>query len=175
MAIEQWEIDLRKKLEGTQKPKNWEKQLMEDVNYIPETKKEDNVVLLLLIFIVLGLITLFAYEFKTKKISSMFSKENIENKEVISVPENNEIDVLKSEIIKLTLKTDKLKDYLNNHANKVNLLGMISNQNFWVIQANKDKKDLVYFNRDWTINKMPNGITLTEEDKLYLQKYVKAQ
>jgi hypothetical protein len=70
-------------------------------------------------------------------------------------------------------KLDDLSGKLNITAHKVMLMGMLLNENFNILQQNVDKGDFIFFNRDWTLDRMPKYIELSESDREYLQKYVK--
>lgn len=78
--LEQWEIDLRKQLEGrinSNKPKNgqtWEDKLVDEIQDLPQVReraqqkaddKKNNTLLMMVLLIVLGIATLFAYDSKS--------------------------------------------------------------------------------------------------------------
>lgn len=56
---------------------------------------------------------------------------------------------------------------------KLTLLGVLSNQNFTVMQKNYPKSDMVFLNGDWTINKLPNHLYLDSEDRAFLERYLR--
>ena len=52
------------------------------------------------------------------------------------------------------------------------LMGLLLNENFNIIKQDESKDEMVFFNSDWTLNKMPSHIELSDEDRDYLRKYV---
>jgi hypothetical protein len=48
-------------------------------------------------------------------------------------------------------------------------MGLWLNENFNIIKQNEDKDEMVFFNSDWTLNKMPSHIDLSDEIKEYLK------
>jgi hypothetical protein len=178
MALEQWEVDLRKQLEG----KNIEK-----------PSGYGDTLLMMTLFVVLGAALLLAYDFKTngyiqKMFRALVFAEKLENtkKEVIPIIEevapfiekkipSNEINKLKEEIKKNKEFLDKVSSKTQANTDRLSLMGIMMNENFVITRNNYPKEDMIFFNRDWTLNNMPKHISLSEEDKSYLNKYVKPQ
>jgi hypothetical protein len=52
-------------------------------------------------------------------------------------------------------------------------MGLLLNENFTMIMNGKDASDFVFFNRDWTLDRMPKYIEMTEDDKEYLKKFIR--
>ena len=42
-----------------------------------------------------------------------------------------------------------------------------------MIMNGKDASDFIFFNRDWTLDRMPKYIEMTEDDKEYLKKFIR--
>ena len=112
---------------------------------------------------------------------SLFSKEyfstepNLPSNKSLSV--NDQIESLKDDLQKMdsdiNAKLDKLSEASIAQKTKIHLMGVMLNENFCIVRNNKSKKDMIFFNRDWTLDKMPSNIELAPEDKEYLKKFVK--
>ena len=63
-----------------------------------------------------------------------------------------------------TSQVPYIKDYFTN---------LLLNENFSMIMKGADASDFIFFNRDWTLDRMPKYIELTEDDKEYLKKFVR--
>lgn len=169
MALEQWEIDLRKQLENKiSKPKTWEEELVQQVQPIIPTKKTNKSLIMSLVVLVLCVLIFVVYE--VKKTSQNINAPTKEKEvELESEPEKESITEVESD------KFNKLSDKVQLMNEKLSLIGMLFNENFVVVRDNHEKTDLSFLNRDWTIDQMPHHITLSESDKEYLKKYVKNQ
>ena len=62
---------------------------------------------------------------------------------------------------------------LNINSTKIGLMGLLLNENFTMIMRGADSNDFIFFNRDWTLDREPKYIELTEDDKEYLKKLVR--
>ena len=67
----------------------------------------------------------------------------------------------------------KLYAQLQRTSDKLALLGTVMNNNFLVDQKNLPRTEYVYVNSDWTIDKMPNQMNFSPEDKEFFNKYLK--
>ena len=67
---------------------------------------------------------------------------------------------------------DAIQAKLNTNSTKIGLMGLLLNENFTMIMRGADASDFVFFNRDWTLDRLPKYIELTEDDKEYLKKYI---
>lgn len=189
MPLEKWEIELRQQLDSVVKDtRNKPAVKPEDVN-----KKPSSVLPMTLLFIVLAIGLLVAYDLKTDGevqawILSKFEKksEQFEPSTVNPVPVTpqsnsvaplNVISELNDRISKLEVENkaaiNELSEKTSWNSHRIGLMGIIFNENFLIYKNNLDRKNIVFFNRDWTINQMPKCIDLTEEDKEYLKKYIK--
>lgn len=192
MALEQWEIDLRRQLEGkinnTKPVQTWEQKLVEEIQpRNTEKSKENNTILMLVLLIVLGCATLFAYDSKSGgKVQSWFASGSKMSDELIqqqqpsvSGPRNYDVEIasLRSDIQRVDAdnkaKLDKLITKVQWNSDRLTLMGLLLNENFMIVRNNHDKGHLIFFNRDWTLDQMPHYLQLTDDDKEYLKKFVK--
>ena len=207
MALEQWEIDLRKQLEGrinNNKPKNgqtWEDKLVEDIEDLPQVReravqkandKNNNTLIMLVLLIVLGIATLFAYDSKSGGkiqawIQARFTSSSAPQNPTGPVigPTNPvgpksydaEIAALRADIQRVEADNkanmDKLAAKVKWNGERITLVGMLLNENFMIVRNNYDKGHLIFFNRDWTLDQMPHHLELSDEDRDYLKKFVK--
>lgn len=211
MALEQWEIDLRKQLEGrinSNKPKNgqtWEDKLVEEIEDLPQVRerveqkandKKNNTLVMLVLLIVLGVATLFAYDSKSGgKIQAWIQARlspacatqdptgpvigpNIgPNPGPQSKTYDAEIAALRADIQRVDADNkanmDKLAAKVKWNGERITLMGMLLNENFMIVRNNYNKGHLIFFNRDWTLDQMPHYLELSDEDREYLKKYVR--
>lgn len=179
MSLEPWEVNLRRQLEN-QKP------IEESV--IKPVKAEENNIVPIVLLIIIAALTLIIYDFKNdKKIQTWFKSfsasvvpERIKTVEKAAPSPKNygqDIDSLRSEIEKISIENKegfkKLSDRIKANSDRINLTGILLNENFHIVRNNLDKKHLVFFNSDWTLNKMPRYISISDKDKEYLNKFVK--
>ena len=171
MALEKWEIELRKQLDkkvnSPKQAQTWEDKIVADVGATPIVYKSNNTAFMMIAFIVLGFAILFALYEKSDKFQSWTGSDDISSK--------TEIVMLKSDVEKLNEKMKRSTERINLLGDRLNLMGILFNENFTVLKNNHDRSNLMYFNRDWTISSMPKYIKLTDEDREYLKKYIKAQ
>lgn len=154
--MEQWEINLRNKLAGKQ-----EKPVVYAQNIsLPNNKSNIFIIGLL----VLGLAVLFTANYKTGFISNFFEKEEIVNEEEI-VEQSSDLEEIKSELESIHSKVK-----FNNE--RIILMGLLLNENFSILRGEKDKADLLFFDRKWKLKGWPKHISLTESDKEWLEKYI---
>ena len=186
MALEQWEIDLRKQLDkkvNTPKHvKTLEDKIVETIQgtttVVPSKPAGNNTSLMMVLLIVLGLAMLFAYDEKSgggfqSWVTSKFHP--VADDVVLPKTQNTEIAALQSDIQRIEADNQKLAAKVKFNTDRLNLMGMLLNENFTIMKNNYDKNNLMFFKRDWTFDQMPRHITLTDEDREYLKKFVKAQ
>lgn len=169
MALEQWEIDLRKQLEG--KSDGY-------INNIsikapqPKQNKQSDVLPLFIVLMLLGCTTLFLINqqnngsLKEWVLSKFKSVEKTDEKTELLL---KLIDNSKS----VDSRLDKLSNKITINEDKITVIGMLLNENFAILKHKQDQSDFILLNRDWTLNKMPKYLSLSDSDKEYLQKYVK--
>lgn len=199
MALEQWEIDLRKQLDGTTavKPKKedtWEDRLREQMNNIPvavpvapKPKNSQIGFFVLLIGILLLALGLVVAQ-KTGFFAKIFAKRQ-ESADSCPVGGPTEIrprhENLADQVGQLRIDFDRMKHEdkaryeqmqkkLHKTSDRVTLLGMMQNENLLVGKNQGVNSDqFLYFNDDWTISGMPQYLELTDADLTFLNKYVK--
>jgi len=198
MKLEPWEIDLQNQLndKSTQipvvpEPVVPEPVVVEEPVTLETEQKGPGSWAFLILFLVLSLASLHIYDDKTggniKKWAFSFfhnSEAKAEKTEKPKVQETKpnfnedaEVAQLRSEVAKIKslnkAQYDEIMGKLNTVSNKVVLMGLLLNENFNIIGQNINYGDLIYFNRDWTLDKMPKYIELSDEDRDYLRKFIK--
>jgi hypothetical protein len=192
MKIEAWEIELKKQfetndvkiIEDVVEEKKYENTIEESkIIHSPVNSNEDNSTLFFLaMLIILGISILFVYDYKTggnikKWMTSAFVSKHIEKIDKEEITEDAEVAKLRTDLEKYKSENksniDALSAKINTNANKIGLMGLLLNENFSMIMKGEKSNDFVFFNRDWTLDRMPRYIDLTEDDKEYLKKYVK--
>lgn len=188
MAIEKWEKDLRRQLAGVAvKREQWEDDLLEEIGELPPPKPKSNTTAFVACLIILGILTVFAYDHKTGAISQWWRSTHQNIAVVPPLPPTHksydkDIAELRSAVQKA--QTDvadqqallsKLESKTKFNSERITLTGMVLNENFMIVRNNYDKNHLIFFNRDWTLDQMPHYLQLSQSDKEYLKKYVKPQ
>ena len=197
MELEDWEKELRNeygspevKAEPTpsaqsapvpvQEPKLEEPKVK--IKPVDDKSKDSGTWLFLVLFLILGITIVWIYDDKTggkiksSIMSTFHSKENVqpEEKELIS---DAEVGKLKNELEKFRSENktaiDAIQAKLNSNSSKIGLMGLLLNENFTMIMNGKDASDFIFFNRDWTLDRMPKYIEMTEDDKEYLKKFIR--
>jgi len=157
--MEQWEIELRKQLGQN--------------NVQKEHIEENKNALSLIVLIILGVLTLIAYEKK----SSINVKSWVQNQfDTISTKvDDKDLDGIKqqNEEIKKTIVDLENKTKWNN--DRIFILGLMSNENNLILQNDYDKNHLLFLNKDWKLDQEPHYIQISDEDRDYLKKYMKNQ
>lgn len=157
--MEQWEIELRKQLAQN--------------NVQKEHVEENKNTLSLIVLIILGVLTLVAYQKK----SSINVKSWVQNQfnEIITKVDDKGIDDLKkqNEEIKKTIVDLDQKTKWNN--DRIFILGLMSNENNLILQNDYDKNHLLFLDKDWKIDQEPHYIQISNEDRDYLKKYMSDQ
>jgi hypothetical protein len=153
-----------------------------EIKPVEDTPKDSGTWLFLILFLILGITIVWIYDDKTggkiksSIMSTFHSKENVkpEEKELIS---DAEVAKLKTELEKFRSENktviDAIQAKLNSNSSKIGLMGLLLNENFTMIMNGKDASDFVFFNRDWTLDRMPKYIEMTEDDKEYLKKFIR--
>ena len=197
MELEDWEKELRNeygspevKAEPTpsaqsapvpvQEPKVEEPKV--EIKPVDDKSKDSGTWLFLVLFLILGITIVWIYDDKTggkiksSIMSTFHSKENVQpkEKELIS---DAEVGKLKNELEKFRSENktaiDAIQAKLNSNSSKIGLMGLLLNENFTMIMNGKDASDFIFFNRDWTLDRMPKYIEMTEDDKEYLKKFIR--
>ena len=177
---EEWEIELRKELEGLPLKNDWEDQLKKDLppeKILNKKNTRINITLIMLVLvIILGITTLFVFNHKTKYIEKVLNKkveiiEPATSQEIIEI--NKKIDSLIESQKELQDKTIENSNKIKKNSAQTALLGILLNENFLIMRNNYDKKDIILLDRDWKIKELPKYLTLEDDDKMFLNKYKK--
>jgi hypothetical protein len=193
MALEDWENELRKQFEETEEKSASEKY----VDSVPQQKnkievpspvivpvtenKDSSTFVFFVLLVIIGLATILVYDNKTGNHFKNWIFSSFQTKQSVSVVKEEifdpELVKLKSDIDKFKLENksslDAINAKLNVNSSKIGLMGLLLNENFSMIMKGADASDFIFFNRDWTLDRMPKYIELTEDDKEYLKKFVR--
>lgn len=74
-------------------------------------------------------------------------------------------------------KVDKHADLSKRQqitSDKLTLVAIVQNHNNYVIRQGLPLNEIIYINGDWTIDRMPNHISMTPEAEEFLKRFVKA-
>jgi hypothetical protein len=175
-ALEQWEIDLRNQLSEDSQKESF-------IKNEQSKQKEENFLTHYFVISILLFAIFFVYSQKSNGfISNWFSSviesdksenpfENFPNS--ISSDNSSDIHQIRLDIEKLRQDFDAMNNKLKWNSDRINLMGMLLNENFVIVSNGYDRSNLIFFNSDWTINKMPQYLDIQEKDKEYLQKFIK--
>jgi hypothetical protein len=182
--MEDWEKELRDQFGDLPSPSEKILPKVEEKTNVPlvsSSNSESSPWMFFVLLIGLGILSIWLYDNKTNgSIKSLLmstfhnKQEPTEKKEQLK-----EIDVqkLKAELEKFKEENktslDAIQAKLSGNSTKIGLMGLLLNENFSMIMKGADPSDFVFFNRDWTLDREPKYIELTEEDKEYLKKLVR--
>ena len=149
-------------------------------------KEESGTWLFVVMLFILAATTLWVYDDKTggsirSSISSLFNSSfTVKPEEKKESPYSDaEVAKIKNELEKFKSENksalDSIQAKLNTNSTKIGLMGLLINENFTMIMRGADSSDFVFFNRDWTLDREPRFIELTDDDKEYLKKYIKTK
>ena len=191
MALEDWEKELRDQfgdvavsIPAPSAPVPSPAKAPEAV-VVPATGSKTNdsgTWMFMILLVILAVATLWVYDDKTGgKIKSMLLSTFHTKVSPAEKPleERSDADVarLKAEIEKFKQENkttlDAMQAKLNTNSTKIGLMGLLLNENFTMIMRGADANDFIFFNRDWTLDREPKYIELTEDDKEYLKKLVR--
>lgn len=163
--MEQWEINLRNELAGKK-----EKPVVYSQNL---SMPNSNHNILIVALIVLGLAVLFTFNYKTGVITNFFNGEKIEKiEETNQSEEEKSLETPSSDLQDIKLELEKISSKVKFNNDRIVLMGLLLNENFSILRGDKDKSDLVFFDRKWKLKTWPKNISLTDEDKEWLKKYI---
>lgn len=187
MQVEPWEIELRNQLGLDKQP-----ELPSVV--VSESSSTNGTVFYVLLLVGLALACLYVYDDKTGSHMKNWAMSHFQNRigdelnvknhdKIIVSPESKtttkdaDIAKLRNDLEKIFAdnkgKYDEIAAKLNTTSHKVALMGLLLNENFNILDQNKNVGKLMFFNRDWTLDRMPKYIELSEDDIEYLKKFVK--
>jgi hypothetical protein len=172
--VEQWEIDLRQQLEGKINYKEEKEKMETKVNIENLSKKEYmNTFVMLFLLILLAFATVFIYNSKKIKEDNVGIKYPTKTNYDIQIASlRSDIEKVASDVVS---SSNKLNGKIQANNDRLSVMGMLVTENFLIVRNNHDKNDLVFFNRDWTLDKMPKYLRLSDDDKEYLKKFTPNQ
>jgi len=83
------------------------------------------------------------------------------------------IEELQRQYDGLDATAKKIWDRTKWSTDRVTLLAIINNHNLIVLQQNLPRNELIFLNEDWTINRLPDHVTLTEKNEEFVKKFVR--
>ncbi len=204
--MDQWELDLRKQLEGansggtTTKPPIQTPKPQPQPQNLPRRRPQPKLAkpapapskggsspaLLIVTISLLGLLLLAV---NTKTNESLFRWPSLNASKPIVVEPKPELNLdeppqpeavdysatisqLVQDVEALQAKDQSIDEKLALQARRTAFLGMLHNNNFVIMKNGYNRNDLVFLNRDWSIDQMPKYLTLTAEDRAYLERYL---
>lgn len=125
----------------------------------PHVKSDNSLLIFICIFVISAAIY---FVWKNKEMSV-----NIPS---FSMPSFNQSDAKYDEVVNAI---NILWQKQQISSDRLTLLGAITNNNVAVNKGDYPKDDYLYLNGDWTINKMPKHIRMTEREKEYFERHLK--
>lgn len=170
--MEDWLNELNKDIKNKVKAQSipMPNSQVNQMNAAVNSKSEVNTWLVVLGIIVIAVTIYFIAEKKGVVISSP-----IQHAPHYQQPfEQKQTDVarLTAQYEELVGVTNKVWNRTKWNSERMALLATVNNHNLVVIQNNYPKTELILLNSNWSINRMPNRITLTPEQKQFLQQFV---
>lgn len=163
-----WIDSIKADLESSIKPKNVANVNMPEAGRKNMDKKWGDIATVALIVVLIYAIFV-SYKQKTEGINGQSSNINQE----VPWQDTPKKETTEEQVAKLKEFSSKVLELTKWNTDKITLLAILQNNNSCVIKNNLPKTDLIFVNADWTINKMPTAINLDEEDKKFLENYVK--
>jgi hypothetical protein len=187
----EWEERLRQDLKGIPPRKKKKERVQTTPAPAPEPihkkKKQESLLGYYVIILLLIVMGLFVYNQKSGgALTNWFANRIQFTESEKKTPEvrpdagpmpldNNSGDItqLKLDMAKMKQDMETMNSKLKWNSDRITLMGMLLNENFVILGNGYDCSDLIFFNSDWTINKMPRYLQIQEKDREYLQKFVK--
>jgi hypothetical protein len=187
MQVEPWEIELRNQFGLEQQPE------VASV-VVPDPANSSSTFAYIFLLIGLALACLYVYDDKTGSHMKTWAMSHFQTRSVDETKNKSyeavvnpleskpltkdaEIAKLRTDLEKSLAenkgKYEEIAAKLNITSHKVALMGLLLNENFNILNQNRNVSSLMFFNRDWTLDRMPKYIELSEDDVEYLKKFVK--
>lgn len=58
---------------------------------------------------------------------------------------------------------------------KINIIGIVMNENFSILQKRDPRSNFIFINHDWTLSRMPENIEIKKEDLGFVEDNVRFQ
>jgi hypothetical protein len=184
--ISEWAKSLESEIEGI----FGKKSNVAAVSEVPVKNNNTNVILGVIV-LVLGLAVFSVYRSKTTQQASawqnnqpslfqqqpmngpgLFPQQNV-NPHMNVLTTEQKLEVLKKQYENVDLAAQKIWDVTKWTRDRMTLLATVNNHNLVVLQNNHPKTELIYLNSDWTINRLPDRISLDQSDQEFIKKFVK--
>lgn len=123
---------------------------------------------LFLLFLVVSVGLVGAYVWKKNSTYATRYQPNVITQSPSNGPNYNYRSYQK-DVDEVRKATEKVWDKTKWNTDKMRLIAVINNHNTAVVKNNYAKSDLIYINEDWTINRLPNHLNLSEDDKEWLR------
>lgn len=66
-------------------------------------------------------------------------------------------------------------DTLNKLIEKINIIGIVMNENLSILQKRYPTSNFIFINHDWTLSGMPENIDIKKEDLGFIEDHVRPQ
>jgi len=159
MTLEQWEIELRNQLSNIQESNQAKVDEVVEKEVSLDSKASNDWLLYASMFVFLILSILYMIDLKTGFIDNAFRKQEIKEELDVSPSASYSADEL-----------EKIKEKVQSQEKKLFLLGLVTNENAYIVKQNKNKKDMMFIEKNWTVDKGPTYIHVTDKDIEYLEK-----
>jgi hypothetical protein len=133
----------------------------------------DNAVGLFLLACVVLLAAMFYSHVRNQQ---SFQAEQLQQREQLpqqQLPQENNRTQVDQRLDRLESGFKAVWDRSKWNSDKVTLLATIHNHNMVVIKNALPKSELILLNSDWTINRLPDRINLDQQDRQFLEKYLR--
>lgn len=155
----------------------------------PKKKQESNGFVLGLFFVFLALAVGLAVVLRFKNANAVPTFPIYQNQETADnflpptqpqlpptqppVQPSPRVEMLEQKVNTLSEATDKIWDRVKQNSDRITLTGTLLNNNFLVESKNLQKSRYIYLNKDWTINRLPDQLTLDAEDREFLGRHLR--
>lgn len=187
MNMEPWELELQDQIRDSKSaapeplPKNDPAPILEKAKEPSAPAEGGGSIVFFTLLVILAAVTVLVYDHKTggkfrswmaSHFSSADQVEKVEPKRKNEADESRLRDEFDKFVASNKSQIEALQSRVGSIRDKVMLMGLLLNENFNIIKQDESKDEMVFFNSDWTLNKMPTHIDLSDEDRDYLRKYV---
>lgn len=108
---------------------------------------------LIIVILVLSIIIWKVWEFRTNKVEKPELTIPTKEPELPIKPKINNIHIV--------------------HNDRMALLAIVNNNNMAVVKYGYPRKDIMFINEDWTIDRIPPHVQLNKDDEIFVRKFLK--
>lgn len=186
-----WEEELKEDIDDVELPPKRKPQPKQ-----PKKQESNNRVLYYFVIFILLIANLYLYDKKSDGRISNWLKDRIRSGEVAQndpvrpgpslpppgpgVDVASELKFLRAEIVRLETQQkqqkeewDKLAAKVKWNSDRIALIGAVLNENYLILRNGYPTSHMIFFNHDWTIDRYPQYLQISEEDREFLKKYVR--